>query len=736
MTYIDPNAEYGYVIQWIEESKRALLPRIKQASRNQSAYNHIPSRNTYRDLAQKFDVKQALQRGVSQETIDSIKCAGELIPDGKNDIVFKTVETNVNQLSGGIGQFEMQILDKTQVLDTNLEQMLALADEQIYYMYGLDKLRDTSVRELMLYGATYYYPTFNKETKDIEVELISLSNIILDPIRYRRTSPRYIGFHKMISWQDLEKEVEFKRGFMKTINDAQLQAKNIQDLMNNPNIKSSMFNEQEVRSMNQIINSCYTGEKYTSNAFTPEGKAKQKYQGEDVEISYIWDLTTGDRFTVVNRKFIIDKIEKDLDVATKVETETAYEVIESKLLKRIKSPIIEIPYKIVPNYPYPITPLDMYMDDFDELCSIMSLKKHNESIAGTMTPYGSEYDLALLTTSANISGVGVSGMDGTVGFLNKQYDPSFLDSRIQEREQRIKEAMNAYSQIDMAMMIGDRASAKEVSANQGAVASGHNALIHNLEIGFSEIIRVVNLLLVKYNSDKTIKVQIDGELETVPVEKLALDAILNVRLKSEIEQERQQKALMASQLLNIGVNNQYINQEVFVPKMLSIAFGNLFTRAEIKSMITMPVNQQALDTAQLQAQNHAKELQLEQDVVSQYPNERISNMLNAYMTPEDVAQFQAENQQMAESGQTAPTTEDYLNYLNGDMTQAEAQNNPYDTTGGSAEQQIPEYKQDPATVDNSNETKILKNIGDEAVPNTQGLDPASAGSITNGDMNV
>ena len=306
----------------------------------------------------------------------------------------------------------------------------------------------------------------------------------------------------------------------------------------------------------------------------------------------------------------------------------------------------------------------------------------------------------------------------------------------QEREQRIKEAMNAYSQIDMAMMIGDRASAKEVSANQGAVASGHNALIHNLEIGFAEIIRVVNLLLVKYNSDKTIKVQLDGELETVPVEKLALDAVLNVRLKSEIEQERQQKALMASQLLNIGVNNQYINQEVFVPKMLSIAFGNLFTRAEIKEMITTPINQQALDTAQLQAQNHAKELQLEQDVVSQYPNERISNMLNAYMTPEDVAQFQAENQQLAESGQTTPTTEDYLNYLNGDMTQAEAMNNPYDTTGGSAEQQIPEYKQDPVTVDNSNETKILKNIGDEAVPNTQGLDPATAGSITNGDMNV
>ena len=170
--------------------------------------------------------------------------------------------------------------------------------------------------------------------------------------------------------------------------------------------------------------------------------------------------------------------------------------------------------------------------------------------------------------------------------------------------------------------------------------------------------------------------------------------------------------------------------------MLSIAFGNLFTRAEIKEMITTPINQQALDTAQLQAQNHAKELQLEQDVVSQYPNERISNMLNAYMTPEDVAQFQAENQQLAESGQTTPTTEDYLNYLNGDMTQAEAQNNPYDTTGGSAEQQIPEYKQDPATVDNSNEQDMLKNINNEAVINTKGLDPATAGSITNGDMNV
>ena len=133
---------------------------------------------------------------------------------GRADIVFKTVETNVKSVIWWNWQFETQILDKTQVLDTNLEQMLALADEQIYYMYGLDKLRDTSVRELMLYGATYYYPTFNKQTKDIEVELISLGNIILDPIRYRRTSPRYIGFHKMISWQDLEKRLSLRVVFI------------------------------------------------------------------------------------------------------------------------------------------------------------------------------------------------------------------------------------------------------------------------------------------------------------------------------------------------------------------------------------------------------------------------------------------------------------------------------------------------------------------------------------------
>ena len=31
---------------------------------------------------------------------------------------------------------------------------------------------------------------------------------------------------------------------------------------------------------------------------------------------------------------------------------------------------------------------------------------------------------------------------------------------------------------------------------------------------------------------------------------------------------------------------------------------------------------------------------------------------------------------------------------------------------------------------------MLKNINNEAVINTKGLDPASAGSITNGDLNV
>lgn len=704
--YLDPNDEYAFVLQWIQEAKDSIRPRLKQSQRNQKMYEHKPSRNTYKEQAKKFDQQKALNMGVSQRDYDRYCSIVDSIPNGRSDIVYRSIETNVNQLSGGIGQFETTILDKSAIIEDNLEQIISLVDEQVYYNY-LDRHRDMITRELFLYGASYVYPLYNKEAKEIEVRLISQDKMILDPTRFRQGCSRYIGFHKMISWQDLEKQIEFQGKFLKTKNAVKVYAKNLEDLMNAPAMRGGDMDDAVLKS--DIIN-CYTDAKYTSNATTPEAKAKSKYQGLDVEVTYIWDLKTGSQYTVVNRRFIVDEVKNSLDVVTTIaQDDPAQGVVETRMTKRIKSPIIEIVAKTVPNSAHPVTALDLYGDLFDEICSLMSMKTHNESIVGTVTPYGSEYDLALLANGSPVSGVGVPGMDGTVGFLNKQYNADFVDTRIQEREQRIVQALNAYSQMDMVQMIGDRATAKESGAAVGSVAAGHNSLIHTLEIAFADIIRNVNLLTVRHMSNKTIKVSIEGELPTVNIQALALDAILNVRLKSEVEKERESKSLIAAQMLNIGSNNPYINQNVFIPRVLKIAFGTLFSREELSRIVQVPEDKEGIALAQQHAQNHAKQLQLQQQVVDQYPMERLQMQAESTMTPEDMELLTQElNADQSGYGELA---EGYVNPM-----QYSLQEDPDGTMDYQPEQDF---------------MPTETNTG-ELAPSTQGLSPEMAGLVSNG----
>lgn len=104
--YLDPNDEYAFVLQWISESNEAMLPRIKQSARNLMMYQHKPSRNSYKEQARKFDLHKARNLGLSDLEFERYKSVVDTIPDGRSDIVFRSIETNVSQLSGGIGQLK------------------------------------------------------------------------------------------------------------------------------------------------------------------------------------------------------------------------------------------------------------------------------------------------------------------------------------------------------------------------------------------------------------------------------------------------------------------------------------------------------------------------------------------------------------------------------------------------------------------------------------------------------
>lgn len=628
------NSPYDFVIQWIEESTKSKKVLKSTIERTMDAYEGKPSKNTYKANAASYgntlnnpEEKSNWQRFCSR------------IPDGHSDILRKSIETVVSQLQGGIGQYDYEIDDPTMNVDDDLIQRLQSATSKFYIDSGIEEMKASIARDMLINGAAYVYVTYDKDKKDFKATLLEAWRVINDPNTGRINRRRYCGFHQMESWIDVKKDLKFREDKLVTLNDMDIYVKNVNDVVRNPNFTSEYVTENNIKETAMNI---YGVNYYKGRNLDQDLTADNKYRGDDVEICYVWDLNENKRYKVLNRKFVIEAVDNDLHRDVKYVSTDPRDPEGKKEIKKTKKinincPIIEIPYLRHPRYSYPVTPVWGQLDTFDEICSAESLRSHNMSIMGPINFFGSPYDIEILTNAANIAGVGIEGMDGTAGVLNKQHDVTIVDQYIRNREEEIKKALNSVDEYDMQAMMGDRASAREAGNISLAIAQGLNPLVAVMESGIAKVLRVFELLYVIYNEKGKYAIINNGKYDEVTVQEMALDAIINVKLQSQIENRLQMISATAMSTLNFLLSSGKVNEQEVLADFIPLITQNVISRKRARAYYQQaPATPQEIGGAIAAGQGIADMMNAEQqNAIDNYP-QAVANAETAGMGAEDL----------------------------------------------------------------------------------------------------
>lgn len=654
----DKTKEYDYLLRYIEEATFAREPLIAICNRTIQAYKQCPMRNTYRENALSYI--QNVGNG-NPEIIRCLKHLCNTIPDATNDTVFNAVETWVSMTMGGADQFEYQPADEYAEKDSALVDRLSALAKYFHDDNKIDALLPKATRKMVMQGQANIYlePLAGGRFK---VSLLDAYKMLHDPRASKTNRARYTGFTEVRSWSEVKAEIYKKNnGYMlKVINDVDEYISQLQG-----NYEGYRW-EDEIRADLDTFRSIYaTGLPSTSESVDKKGNETSPkepgYKGEDVEVAYIWDLISNVYAVVINRRFIV-QVEKD---RLKKTIKVPYYDSEGNEQTRndtvvLDSPIVTIPFIEADWETYPVSPLFYCLDDFDAICSIEAVMTHNLSIMAPITFSSASYDAEQYEKLSQIAGQIVEGTLQTFGVVNKAHDMSPCLTAIERREQRIKRMLGATDQFELQAMLGNRATANEVSNMGGAIAQRLNAPLASIECGMSELAQKMFAMVVIYGDDEDITFPYEGGVATLSKCDLLGRALIRARLLSRIKLERAEQARAALTLMQTLIPQEGINKQNLVKTLVPIITQGVISRQQADSF----VQPQQVDPLQiLQAQQAVEQAQAARD-----QNPITPDMVRG-MTPEDMmgisqALGQVQNPQPIEPGAEYVDT-GYDNYQQG-----------------------------------------------------------------------
>ncbi|MBQ1297395.1 MAG: hypothetical protein IIY21_25350 [Clostridiales bacterium] len=648
--------KYGYLIDYVKEAALARNALRGICTRAIAAYKQTPMRNTYRENALKY--KQSIANSASAEQLQAVQAICDSIPDATNDTVFNAVETFVSMAMGGAEQFEYCPSDKYLSKDSELVDRLSALAQYFHDDNHIDSLMGQVTRNMVLQGQGVLYLNPVKDGR-FKVSLIDAWNKLDDP-RYLKTNcKRYEGYTEITHWGKL-KEYIFKNQkdyMLSTMNDVD---QYLQELTGDYNEW-----EDEITEDLDIFKNIYNTAKYSeSKSVDDKGKPvapdKPGYKGDDVEVAYIWDTINDVYGIVVNRRFLVAATEhpyrKTVDVPYRT---TTGEEKTKEVTVEIDSPMVTIPYLQNSNETYPTSPLFYCLDDFDAICSMESVMNHNFSIMAPITFLGTSYDAEQVSMLSQVAGQIAEGTMNTLQVMDKRHDMSAVISAIERREQRIKRMLGATDQYELSQMLGNRATASEVSTMSGVVSQRMNNPLANIEAGMSELIQKMFAMYIIFADDDELTFANNGTVSTVSKIDMLGRSIIHAKLKSQIklqQQEQSRNALMVMQNL-VGLQDNIINKEALITTLVPIITQDVVSRKQAESF----VNQNQLTPELVE--------QLQQLVNQNSPEPPMFDeaSLNG-MNPEDIDQMSAaaqagiapEEQMAAQGGQ--PMSPDMSNY--------------------------------------------------------------------------
>lgn len=647
-SYVNFDADFSYPLQWIWESTTARWAYQRWIWRSSLAQQGKPCRNTYQEeLKSNLEKADPILRGKYKD-----RC--EKVPIGKSFALKKAVDNIAAQMSGGVDSYNYHINDPYMIIDDDTEDLLSAKCQQDYIENNLQLLAPVFSDDIMWYGMAAAIVKYSPHRDKNIVLRIHPKNVWFDT-RYSSTgSERFRGYSTMISWKKLKNMVEededeinlnikapdgtpvkergegkkkeiwldktakYSNRKIRSLNGLDIYVESLNKLATSPNLAPGLTDFIEY---DHDLRTCYNLGWYHSFATDPEKRTNSGYNGDDVELTVMYDLDKKIEYKIINRRYVISANKKAFKrkiqfkwIDPRTGTEQA----------RLDDFCLDCPLKFqfeklnnMDTAPHPWAPVFPLLDSHDELCGWRARREHVSKILSILRIDTNGADAESLVGMLNIMGGIFDDLQGDVTSLvfNYNYDP--IDSEIAHLENQIQQVLHAYDQFDALQAMGDRASAAESGMATFAVAQGlmvHQTALMEL---FADIARQCIANRVAYSSRMEFPVVNQGEYKALTIQQMALTAVIDV--KPKLAKQIQEKQIAANAMALIGTMGQQLSKEGQAYLMEQALYGTMPRKLAATFVKDAGPSEQELALAQQQAKNDAIALQQNQQMYQADP---------------------------------------------------------------------------------------------------------------------
>ena len=658
---IDFNNQWSYPIQWIEESRFARERYQRDLFRVSLAMQGKPWRNLYQE-----ELDSNIKNISDPTQREEFKKACLCVPEGESFELARAVNKRANQVASGVDYYEYQIDDPFMTIDNNASDKMAALCEQEYAQSNLGMKSAMFSRDLDRAGMCAVLVKYCKETDTNKYLRINPKNVWVDTMYSATGEERFRGYSTMISFAKLLKMIEdgkdevnpdivapsqslfdakgeFKKNAkigkkkIKTLNDLTIYVQDMNKLACSTQLQGHVFDYGEY---DHDLRTCYNLNWYRTFATDAEARTKTGYNGDDVELTVMYDLERKIMFKIINRRFVISANSTCFrrNIRFDMTNPITREVVSKSKEYAIDCPLVfqfeEDETRDI--MPYPVSPIFKLLDTHDKLCAWIARREHVAKILAVLRVETNAADAKSLRGLLNIMGIVLDDIQGDIGSIQYNYDWTAIDTEIARLQKEIISTTSAYDDFDAMQMMGDRASASESGLASGAVAQGLATHQNAIMALYAELARVSNGNRVLYSDKKEFGVVNRGNYDTVTLQDMACSAIINV--KSKLAKKVEQRALSSNAITLLGTLRDGITPEATGYFIQQAMFGNVPRAVAERFVKPMQVPAEVVQTNALQAQNMAKMLQQNQQMYEANPMSYEAVDASQNLSPEEMDQ--------------------------------------------------------------------------------------------------
>ena len=646
---IDYNLWPNHVIQWLEESEVARVNYQYWLWRANLAKLGKPCKNLYQQ-----ELDSNLDKIADVEKRNSYKKHCIKVPEGSSFALKKAVDNRANQMSCGVDAYEYQVNDPYNIIKPDTADLLAAQCQQDYVKNKLNVMSATFSRDLTWAGVAAVLIKYDPISDKNKVMRINPKNIWFDTKYSSLGLERFRGYSTMISWKKLKKMIaddddeevnlDIKAPDRSITREEEKDAKKCWGID-----KTAKYNNRKIRTLNGLdiyvedlnrlaaspqlgglnyfyeydhdLHTCYNLNWYRTYASDPVKRTKSQYNGDDVELTVIYDLDKKIEYKVINRRYVISANSKAF--RRKIAF-TITNPITGEQKERLDDFCLDCPLKFqfeeqenMDSFPHPWAPVFSLLDTHDEVCAWRAKREHVSKILSILRIETNGADAVSLRGVLNIMGIVLDDIQGDINSINFQYSYDPIDSEIAFRENRIQQLLHAYDQFDALQAMGDRASAAESGMAVGAIAQGLSTHQNAIMQLYADIARQCIANRVAYSPSQEFPIVTLGQERALTLQEMALDAIINV--KPALAAKVAERTIAANAMQVLASFSGRLSKPLEAYLMEKAMLGIMPKGFAESGILDQGANPQEIALAQQQAQNDAQMLAQNQQAYEQNP---------------------------------------------------------------------------------------------------------------------